>query len=378
MLPELERLLDSLPMDQAPHSTTDVPRRKAGLATKLCLATLVPLVLLAALEGVASLVVAVRDAPRPLMEFRQEKIHTEHDPELGWMNRPNLHVADLYGEGRGFTTNTQRFRAGVDYPERKPADRYRVICLGDSFTMGFGVADDDTFPARMQKFAPELEVINMGLAGFGVDQDYLWYLRDGERLAPDLLLFCVIEDDFRRMATDKFSGRYPKPRLDVVDGRLEVLNVPVADEGSSSAYWIRLGAAVDRLGLTRLLRGGRSRSADGIATWKKAARAVFQNLERRCREQGREFAIVFLPTHDQLTGAKAHATSWVEKVPVPPGVRTIDLTPEFRALDEETLLRSFRLAQGDAHYTRRGNAFVARTLLRELRQRFPAFPRHSR
>lgn len=55
---------------------------------------LVALLLLFALEGIASLVTAWRrPARRPALA---ERLHTEHDPLLGWINRPDQSIPDMY------------------------------------------------------------------------------------------------------------------------------------------------------------------------------------------------------------------------------------------------------------------------------------------
>lgn len=58
----------------------------------------------------------------------------------------------------------------------------------------------------------------MGRAGYGIDQAYLWYPRDGMRLEHDALIFAFISEDFRRAALPSCKG-YPKRRLRVQNDR---------------------------------------------------------------------------------------------------------------------------------------------------------------
>src|SRR5262245_31550996 len=78
-----------------------------------------------------------------------EATYCPFDPELGWVNRPSARITDLYGPGRTLTTNAQGFRGLEDTPPAIPPGRYRIVCLGDSFTLGYGVDDATTFPARI-------------------------------------------------------------------------------------------------------------------------------------------------------------------------------------------------------------------------------------
>ena len=41
-----------------------------------------------------------------------------------------------------------------------------IICIGDSYTMGWGVQQDETFPARIEKMTGQ-KVLNAGMSSFG-------------------------------------------------------------------------------------------------------------------------------------------------------------------------------------------------------------------
>src|SRR5579864_3719422 len=146
-------------------------------ARKLLLSILTTAACFLLVEGAASVLMSIRSGRHALRML--EESHAQYDPVLGWSHRPNLRLADLYGKGASFTTNARGFRALEEYGATIPAGKTRIICLGDSFTMGFGVADDQTYPAQMQALCPAVQTVDMGQGGYGVDQDYLWYKRDG-------------------------------------------------------------------------------------------------------------------------------------------------------------------------------------------------------
>ena len=50
--------------------------------------------------------------------------------ELGWVNRPNVSLPNLYGTGRSLHTNAQGFRADTDYAHAKPPGSLRIVCTG--------------------------------------------------------------------------------------------------------------------------------------------------------------------------------------------------------------------------------------------------------
>ena len=155
-----------------------------------------------------------------------ERIHTRYDDLLGWVNMENVVLRDLYGKGVYLRTNSQGFRANKDYDVSPPPDKLRIVCSGDSFTLGYGVDNDHTWCQLRANRDDSFQTVNMGQGGYGIDQIYLWYERDGSRLEHDIHLFTFITADFWRMRHRSFHG-YGKPFLTLRDGELAVENVPV-------------------------------------------------------------------------------------------------------------------------------------------------------
>jgi hypothetical protein len=128
-----------------------------------------------------------------------ENWYARYDAELGWVGRASISIPDLSGPGVGVHTNAQGFReTGSAGAEFAPA-KLGVICSGDSFTFGDGVADDRTWCARLAVVDPRLATVNMGQSGYGVDQAYLGYKRDGRKLEYGIHLFTCITNDLIRM-----------------------------------------------------------------------------------------------------------------------------------------------------------------------------------
>ena len=123
---------------------------------------------LALVEGVSSLFLLVRDlatgASEPLAEHR----HSRYDADLGWVNVPGLKLPDFYGPGRSLSINDQGFRGTRNVAARTPTGTHRVVCSGDSFTLGYGVGDEETWCALLVNDDAELEAVNMGQGGYGV------------------------------------------------------------------------------------------------------------------------------------------------------------------------------------------------------------------
>jgi hypothetical protein len=329
------------------------------------------LLLLLALEGAASILYAVRGVVtvQPLAE----RLHTEYDADLGWVNLPNVDLPNMYGPGRGLRTNSQRFRGAADFAPRVPAGKRRVVCSGDSFTLGYGVDDASTWPAFFAKRAPHLETVNMGQGGYGLDQAYLWYERDGVKLDHDLQIFTVITNDFQRMQMLSFSG-YAKPVLALENGKLVTRNVPVPKRASSPAV-ARAQSVLAELDLTRLLRRALRRDAPEAATSTQAQRneetleivgAMLDDLAERHRGEGSELVVVYLPTRQDYVGNSADPwRRYLAERTARSGIVYLDLFDDMRRLVPEEKDKLF-IAEGavnfpgaTGHYTEAGNEFVA-------------------
>jgi hypothetical protein len=116
--------------------------------------------------------------------FRQRHISSEFDYE--------------------FRTNSRGLR-GPETPFQKPRDVTRIVVLGDSFVAGNGVAEEETFPARLegllnlngpiskdsnppQPSQPRTEVINVGCTGISTVRALDLYEILGQRFHPNLVI----------------------------------------------------------------------------------------------------------------------------------------------------------------------------------------------
>ena len=367
-----------------PSSSTEppaAPARRGSLLANLALAVVSTAVFFILVEGATSLLMAAREAKRTL--YMREESHSRYDPDLGWSHRPGLRIDGMYGQGTVFTTNAQGFRAREDFSKAVPAGRYRVIALGDSFTMGYGVDDESSYAARMRASCPALQTVNMGQGGYGADQDYLWYKRDGTKLDAQVLLFALIAQDFFRMAGDTFIG-YPKPVLRARDGKLAVDNVPVPRAWESRTTLRRARTFVESLAVVRAGQWivgkfgeqGEERKAEqfygtvGEEVF-AAAKLAFDDLAAVAKARGQHFVLVDLPVMDLLPREPTREAAWLEAYSRASGVPFVNLTADFEKLTPAEIARMYRF---DSHYSDEGNRFVARALLRHLGEKLPGFP----
>ena len=301
-----------------------------------------------------------------------EREHTAYDEELGWINLPNLHIEDMYGHDVYFSTNSQRYRNANDFTPEVPAGKVRIICSGDSFTLGFGVDDDHTFCQQLAGLDNRLETVNMGQGGYGIDQAYLWYRRDEAKLEHDVVLFAFITSDFIRMESDTFYG-YGRPWLTLRDGELFQENFPVPSR-SYNVSWLTVNLyMLQQLNTVKFMNKvfGSVRSQGDASPVVKDHRhteevvaKIYSELQQISLANQRQAVLVYLPTLADYEGTGTGR--WREFVRAEAGKNDyffVDLVEEMRTLPGHTVKKMFRKG---GHYSDEGNRYVAEALYKKL------------
>lgn len=144
---------------------------------------------------------------------------------------------------------------GADRPAEKPPGTIRIVTLGDSFTMGKGVEDDETFSVGIERILKErlvvcasgltVEVLNGGVDSYAPILSYIQLKRDIAPLAPDVVIHNLdVSDLVQEAAYRKIATLAP-------DG--ELLGVPQR-EGRNLSLTDRTRTWVEKhMFLTRLL-----------------------------------------------------------------------------------------------------------------------------
>jgi len=100
-----------------------------------------------------------------------------------------------------------------------------VLAVGDSYTYGEEVADDETWPAFLQTRLAR-PVVNGGVSGFGFDQIVLRAEALAPQIRPGAIVAAFIADDIRRTEMRRLWGA-EKPYFAFEDGALVAKNLPV-------------------------------------------------------------------------------------------------------------------------------------------------------
>jgi len=142
-----------------------------------------------------------------------------HNRRLGWIMKP-------FYKNRGVSHNSYGFRGSREFdffPQGK-----RILFIGDSFTYGLGVNDEETFAASLEQVI-DVETINAGVNGYGIDQALLMWEDKGKQFNPDIVILGYFVDDFFRNANSIRYGAKPYFLFDRNKQEFSLRGVPVPD-----------------------------------------------------------------------------------------------------------------------------------------------------
>ncbi len=231
-----------------------------------------------------------------------------------------------------------RVRGKRVYELKTPDGFRRVVAIGDSFTYGGDVKNDESYPAFLEKSFPNIEVLNMGVPGYGIGQAYLKYRRFGRRYKPDLVILGIHPGDYERTSLSFFS--YSKPRIKRdKKGAFKIFNQPVPSpidelsrisreaDGQSFA-WTMLKNSF-RVLKTKLFGYG-----NYLSETNDVIRHILTTLKRQTQSDGGRLLIVQLPLGDRFIMKKPWAAiqdSELKKIYADVKVRFLDVRNELLA-----------------------------------------------
>lgn len=155
------------------------------------------------------------------------------DEALGWSMLPNLDVVRRNPIGGTWTirTGAKGWRGVDDFA----AAKRKILVAGDSFVMGENVDRSERFDRPLAQPPFAASVVNVGVMGFGTDQQLLAatpYL--GALGAGDLFVLVTYSNDFYDLCLRRHSGR-AKPYYSLGDDGTLTLHPPTI----TAVEWLR-------------------------------------------------------------------------------------------------------------------------------------------
>ena len=224
---------------------------KRGDLVSAAASIIVGVALIAGLEVGARVLAHRSSAANPAADVDELFDYSE---TLGWELRPDARATVL---GAVTTINAHGWR-GEAPKTRLPAPGVtRVVLLGDSVAFGYGVADDKTFAQRLDAENDSVEVVNLAVPGYGIDQSLLRYEGEGRSWHPGVVVLSLcVDNDLAdvMLPVSLYDGRHPKPQFFLQDDDLQLQDRHVRLRPRMRVgNWLQKNSALVR----RLTRRGR-------------------------------------------------------------------------------------------------------------------------
>ncbi|MEM9776326.1 MAG: hypothetical protein AAF902_17250 [Chloroflexota bacterium] len=223
--------------------------------------------------------------------------YDDYHETLGWVSKPNLeaHSSDI--DDTSLSTNSNRLRMTYDVPYENTAGNQRILVLGDSFTFGENVNDDENYPYLLDQQLPDTTVINSGVHGYGHDQMLIYFQEEGVKYEPDIVMVGFLSTDVSRNVL-KFRD-FAKPKFELKDDELVLTNVPVPspNEVLADSYWRSRTVDVGRIFYDIF----RQRTGRLKAEQVEITTAILDEIVATTQEIGAVPMLVYMPWGEEIT-----------------------------------------------------------------------------
>jgi lysophospholipase L1-like esterase len=287
-----------------------------------------------------------------------------HEPVPGFKG-------ELKGKPISFSADGTRNHNLGQNPGRPAPLGPPVLTLGDSFTEGYMVGDDETWPAALERLTGR-RVLNAGVRAYGIDQAVLRGERLASKLKPHTIVLAFIADDIERAGL-KVRDNNNKPYF-ALDGEsgLALHNVPVPTNRDRVSSWRQVAGysyladfVMRRLRLTGLWYGTSVEAHDDAL--EVSCRLMFR-FAQLAKNVGSQALVVALPqdmewTHPKVAETNRRIARTVLDCAAKAGLPTLDTTPGFAAENVAKDVPGYYL---NRHFSARGNALAARLIARAL------------
>jgi lysophospholipase L1-like esterase len=267
------------------------------------------------------------------------------------------------------TINSLGF-ADVEWNVEKPDSTYRVLCLGDSFTEGYGVSYEESYVAQLRKLwqrkgGKQVEIMNAGVCGSDPFNNYEHYRKVLHNFQPNLIIQTISSHDIRsdiaiRGGLKRFNliphnGIYRKPfKL------WQVLYV--------TNYSIRITIDVllkmQNIIIYHLPASSLKKIDEQIAL-------LFLKYNQDTQKNNTKLFIVFLPGADEIKNKRYyHDMAPIKKSLIEQGIPFIDLFPCYLSMSDNGALIDEFFWKIDRHHNAKGYKLMAKCIYEGLRENY--------
>jgi lysophospholipase L1-like esterase len=271
---------------------------------------------------------------------------------LPFRDLPFAHCPGKEGDYYGAHIKINSFGArDYEYALEKQSDKIRIIFLGDSFTMGWGVPFEKTYTKRLERLLNQqgkrFEVINMGVGNYNSTMETELFKLNGLGLNPDMVVLMYFVNDVepvpRQMSLPEYWLRKNSYLFAFLFDRYAQLMPRLSKSLNWWGYYSDLYFANPR----------------GL----QANRGSLTELFKLCKEKNIRLLVVNIPWLRELKNYPlGFATEYIRGLAAEYGVAFLDLLPVLANHEPSSLWVSAE----DLHANAQANALIAQEIYRKI------------
>ena len=157
-----------------------------------------------------------------------------YDEFLGWFPKENS--KDKYSKKWApRKVLVEHNSLGFRDDEFVDSEKKNIIFLGDSFVWGYDVEKEERFTEILRKTNNQYDIYNLGISGYGTDQELLLLQKYYEKFKPKIifLIFSPSNDYLDNSSNTRYGG-YFKPYFEIKNNDLVLKGSPVPKSNNYS------------------------------------------------------------------------------------------------------------------------------------------------
>lgn len=234
--------------------------------------------------------------------------------------------------------------------EEKIENKKHIIIVGDSIVWGYGVNRNETVSYYLNKLYPDYQVLNLGVSGYGLDQEYLYLKKKINETNPEKIIIVIYPDnDITETSTNSWYGK-SKPLFHVDSGNLYLTNIPLSRYSCANLYPDKLSNLGFDICRKEVL---------GEEEKDNLIRLLLKEFEKISIEYNSSLLFVLSPPKKSYEKGVSNNYKYMKKL-----VEDYNYIDFYEVVNNNTQVED--LYYDVAHYTPIGNDYLAKTIYRSL------------
>jgi len=304
-------------------------------------------------------------------------------PAFGWYGYPTgVYIPDTT-KGDRFTPNFRGYFLNppydhipininshglrdVEHEFKKPNGVVRILGLGDSVTFGAGVFLEETYLYQLEQLLQQqgvgAEVIKSGVNSYKFDQEYTYYIEEGYKYDPDVVIVGFLDKDIIPVTKQDIAKLYESAKR-------SYKNIQEKDKQSFVGKIRLLCRSCDTLYTLLNLLSTNWEKSQGISSnwneeWKNPSNLEhlekkMADLNQRLKRNGQKLMIVVFPTTEQFGSNKENKfQNLLQELLKKENIPVLDLFPYLNVPE----YYRYYFSGDTAHLNAQGHQLVAKVI----------------